>query len=455
MKEFGELHDADPEIFALIGDELDRKRTGLELIPSENFTSLAVMEAMGSVLTDKYSEGYAGRRYYGGNQVIDKVEETAIERAKQLFGVPYVNVQPYSGSPANLEVYLALMRTGETVMGLNLVDGGHLTHGSAGSVTGRLFNSVPYHTKADGYIDFEELERNVAEQAPKLIWVGYTAYPRAFPFKEMAKIADSCGAYLAADISHIAGLVVGGVHESPVPYAHIITTTTHKTLRGPRGALIMVTDKGLSKDPDLAKNIERTVFPGMQGGPHNHTTAAIAVALREASRPEFRTYAAQVVANARALGDALMENGLRLVTGGTDTHLLLVDLTPFSAGGGLFAQEALDAAGITVNKNTIPHEPFSAFYPSGIRLGTPAVTTRGMREPEMAATGHLIAEVLGEVRRYVMPSERLERAEYIKSFRADLSSNARVDELRKQVAQLCEPFPLYPELSFEDRRKHS
>jgi glycine hydroxymethyltransferase len=448
MSRFDELRDADPEIFGLIGGELTRKRTGLELIPSENFTSLAVMQAMGSILTDKYSEGYPGRRYYGGNQVIDKVEQTAIGRAQDLFGVPYVNVQPYSGSPANLEVHFALLKPGDTVMGLNLADGGHLTHGSAGSLTGQVFTSIPYHTRPDGYIDLDELDRHVAEHPPKLIWVGYTAYPRLFPFREISQIADGCGAYLAADIAHIAGLVAGGAHPSPVPYADVVTTTTHKTLRGPRGALIMVTEKGLAKDPDLARKIERTVFPGMQGGPHNHTTAAIAVALLEASQPEFRTYAAQVVANAKALGAKLKANGLDLVTGGTDTHLLLADLTRYGPGFGLFAQEALDEAGITVNKNTIPGEPFSAFYPSGMRLGTPTVTTRGMREREMSDIARLIARVLEQVTSYAMPADREARAASIARFRADIAGNARLAELRKQVEQLCDQFPLYPELEF-------
>jgi glycine hydroxymethyltransferase len=447
MKRIEELRATDPVIASLVEQELERKRAGLELIPSENFTSLAVMQAVGSILTDKYSEGYPKRRYYGGNQVIDEVETIAVERAKQLFGVPYANVQPYSGSPANLEVYFSLLEPGDTVMGLNLSDGGHLTHGSTGSVTGRVFNSVPYHTTPDGYVDLKELERNVAEQCPKLMWVGYTAYPRRFPFAEMARIADSCGAYLAADISHIAGLVAGGAHESPVGYAHVVTTTTHKTLRGPRGAIIMVTEKGLEKDPDLAKKVEKTVFPGMQGGPHNHTTAAIAVALLEAAKPEFAEYAAQVVRNAKALGEALEADGLNLVTGGTDTHLLLVDLTAYGPGFGLFAQEALDEANITLNKNTIPGEPFSPFYPSGMRLGTPAVTSRGMREPEMQAIGHLIAQVLDEVRGYVMPRDRAERTEYLKRFRSELAGNARLRELHKQVEQLSEQFPLYPELN--------
>jgi glycine hydroxymethyltransferase len=448
MNRFDELYAADPEIFTLIGEELQRKRTGLELIPSENFTSLAVMQAMGSILTDKYSEGYPGHRYYGGNQVIDRVENLAIERAKQLFGVPYVNVQPYSGSPANLEVYFALLQPGDTVMGLNLADGGHLSHGYSGSVTGQLFHSVPYHTGPDGYIDFDDLKRNIARDPPQLIWVGYTAYPRFFPFEEMAAIADECGAFLVADIAHVAGLVAGGAHPSPVPFAHVVTTTTHKTLRGPRGAMIMVTDKGLAKDPGLAKKMDQVVIPGVQGGPHNHTTAAIAVALLEASRPSFRNYAARVVANAKALAEELRANGVRLVTGGTDTHLLLVDLTPLSEGFGLFAQEALDEAGITVNKNTIPREPFSAIYPSGIRLGTPTVTSRGMKEPQMRIIGQLVARGIEAVKGYAMPSDRHERLGSLRAFRADIASNVTLAQIRMEVERLCADFPIYPELDY-------
>ena len=446
MHRFDELHEADPEIYGLIGEELDRKRTGLELIPSENFTSLAVMQAAGSILTDKYSEGYPGRRYYGGNEVIDKIERIAIERVKSLFGVPYANVQPYSGSPANLEVSLALLKPGDTVMGLNLSDGGHLTHGYSGSVTGQLFHSVPYRTRPDGYVDFDALRRSVAEDPPRLIWVGYTAYPRAFPFAEMAEVADSCGAYLVADIAHIAGLVAGGAHESPVRFAHVVTTTTHKTLRGPRGAIIMVTDKGLAKDPELAHKINRVVIPGTQGGPHNHTTAAIAVALKSAAEPGFREHAAQVVANAKALASQLMSEGFTLVTGGTDTHLLLVDLTPISPGFGLFAQEALDQAGITVNKNTIPGEPFSAVYPSGMRLGTPAVTSRGMKESEMSLVGHLIARAIDQVASSKMPTTRDERITYLRKFRDDIAASSSLAEVRAEVARLCDTFPLYPDL---------
>jgi len=377
----------DPVIADAIKGELNRKRFGLEMIPSENLTSMAVLQALGSVMTDKYSEGYPHKRYYGGNEFIDKTEETAIERAKKLFGVPHANVQPYSGSPANQAVYLAVCKPGDTIMGQSLPDGGHLTHGWKVNFSGMFFNSIQYHVKPDGYIDLDEVRRLVKKNKPRLIWCGATAYAREFPFEEFAEIADEVDAYFAADIAHIAGLVIAGVHKSPVPYAHVVTTTTHKTLRGPRGAIIMVTQKGLDKDPELAKKIDKTVFPGLQGGPHDHQTAAIAVALGEAMKPEFKEYGRQIVNNSKALAKRLMERGIKLVSNGTDNHLMLIDLTPFGKGNGLYVQEALDLAGITVNKNTIPSDPSSPFYPSGVRLGTPALTTRGMKETDMELIG--------------------------------------------------------------------
>ena len=443
MKWFDDLKDSDPEIYGYIRRELARQREGLEMIPSENFTSIAVMQASGSVLTNKYSEGYPGKRYYGGNEHIDEIEKLAIERAKMLFGVPHANVQPYSGSPANLEASLAVCKPGDTVMGMNLTDGGHLTHGWKTSVSGQIFRSVPYHVKSDGYIDLDEVRRLAQDNRPRLIWVGATAYTREFPFEEFAAIAESVDAYLAADIAHIAGLVAGGAHRSPVDYAHIVTTTTHKTLRGPRGAMIMVTGKGLDKDPELADKVDRIVFPGMQGGPHDNTTAGIAVALLEAARPEFRDYAAQVVKNARALGESLVSNGITIVTGGTDNHMVLVDLTPLGAGLGLFAQEALGAAGITVNKNTIPNEPSSPFYPSGVRLGTPALTTRGMKEGEMKRIGKFIADAIAQVKGLKMPQEKEERLAYIKEARASIRENGSLRAIRKEVLELCGRFPLY------------
>ncbi|MDR7420189.1 MAG: serine hydroxymethyltransferase [Armatimonadota bacterium] len=436
------LAQQDPDVFAMFERERARQRDGVELIPSENYVSAAVLEAMGTVLTNKYSEGYPGRRYYGGNEVVDEVERLAQHRARLLFGTPHANVQPYSGSPANLAVYLATCRPGDVVMGQNLPDGGHLTHGWRVSATGIYYRSVPYHVTTDGYIDFDDVWRLAREHRPRLIWCGATAYVREFPFARFAEVADEVGAYFAADVAHIAGLIVGGAHASPVPYAHIITTTTHKTLRGPRGALIMVTDRGLAKDPDLGEKVDRAIFPGLQGGPHDHTTAAIAVALGEAMRPEFRDYAARVVANAAALGAALIEHGFTLVTGGTDNHMLLVDLTPTGKGRGVFMQEALDAVGITVNKNTIPGEPSSAFYPSGIRLGSPAATTRGMREAEMARIAGWIARVRDEIREFQLPDDRDARTQTLRRFRDAIRDNPRLAAIREDVRALCRRFPV-------------
>ena len=443
MENSAEIEARDPEIYGYIAKEAERQENNLEMIPSENFTSRAVMQAMGSVLTNKYSEGYPGHRYYGGNQFIDKIESVAIDRAKKLFGVAHANVQPYSGSPANFEVYLAVCNPGDTIMGQNLPDGGHLTHGWKTSATGRIFKSIPYHVKADGFIDLDEVRSLALEHKPKLIWVGSTAYTREFPFEEFSEIAEESGAYLAADISHISGLVIGGVHKSPKDYAHIITTTTHKTLRGPRGALIMVTHKGIEKDSLLPEKIDKAVFPGMQGGPHDHTTAAIAVALQEASTPEFAQYSMQIVRNSRALASALMSNGIKLVTNGTDNHMILIDMTPFGNGSGVFGQEALECAGITANKNTIPAEPSSPFFPTGIRLGTPAITTRGMKEKEMEAIAEIIIEALEEVRGYSLPSDKVERAQYLGKFKEALGTNAKLRELRKKSEEMCSAFPLY------------
>ncbi len=438
---------SDPELFGFMKSELQRQREGLEMIPSENFASLAVLEACGSVLNNKYAEGYPGRRYYGGNQYIDMVESLAIERAKSLFRVPYANVQPYSGSPANLAVYMAVCKPGDTIMGMGLSDGGHLTHGNKTSASGILFNSVQYGLDSNGLIDVDGARRLADENKPKLIWIGATAYSRPLPFKEFAEIADSVGAYLAADISHVAGLVVGGVHESPVDHVHIVTTTTHKTLRGPRGAIIMVTNKGVTKDPELPGKIDKMIFPGLQGGPHEHQTAGIATALLEASTPEFKAYAAQIVKNSRALASRLMKNGMRIVSNGTDNHLMLVDLTQFGKGKGVFVQYALDEAGITLNKNTIPNEPNNPFYPSGIRLGTPALTTRGMREQEMEQIADLITEVIMEVKGNELPEDREARNDYLKKYKEDIKSNGKLKEVRKRVLDICSRFPLYPELS--------
>ncbi len=436
------LQGADPALYNLIEKEVERQEEGIELIPSENYVSRAVLEALGTPLTNKYSEGYPGRRYYGGNEHIDEIEELAQERAKALFGVPHANVQPYSGSPANLAALLALADPGDTIMGQDLSAGGHLTHGARVSVTGRLFNSVPYPVNEHGYIDFDRLRQLAHEHRPRVIIAGITAYPREVDFARFAEIAEEVGAYLLADISHIAGLVVGGVHQSPAPHADVVTTTSHKTLRGPRGALIMVTEKGQANDPDLAGRIDKMVFPGLQGGPHDHQTAAIALALKEALDSSFGKYAQQITANARALARSLARKDIDLVTGGTDNHMLLADFSD-NPGFGVFAQEALDRAGMTLNKNALPAEPSSPFYPSGARLGTPAATTRGMRENEMEQLAELIATVLEEVRDYRLPEDKTERNAYLHQFRKNMAENDTIMEVRERVRTLCRTFSPY------------
>lgn len=379
----------DDEIRQLIAAETKRQAEGLEMIPSENHTSAEVLNALGSRLTDKYSEGYPGKRYYGGCEIVDKVENLARDRAKSLFGVQHANVQPYSGSPANMAVYFALADPGDTVMGMALYFGGHMTHGLKVNFSGKWFNSVQYNTGKDGYLDYDAMAELVKENKPKLIFVGATAYPRIFDWKRLREIADLCNAFLVADISHIAGLVVAGAHPSPVGFADVITTTTHKTLRGPRGALIMCNGnpsnplKAVPREREnLPTLIDRAIIPGLQGGPHNHQTAAIAVALNEAAQPAFKEYGHQIVKNAKRLAENLTGKGYELVTGGTDNHLLLLDLTNKGVKGA-DAEKALGLAGITVNKNTVPFDPRSPFDPSGIRMGTPALTTRGLKEAEM------------------------------------------------------------------------
>jgi glycine hydroxymethyltransferase len=365
------LADADPKIAGLVEDEARRQAEKIRLIASENYVSQAVLEVTGTVLTNKYSEGYPGKRYYEGQQFIDQIERIAIERAKAVFGVDHANVQPYSGSPANLATYLAFAEPGDTILGMALPDGGHLTHGWTVSATGKWFNAVRYGVRKEtGRVDLDQVRELALEHRPKLIFAGGTAIPRTIDFPGFAEIAREVGAVLVADIAHIAGLVAGGAHPSPVGHAPVITTTTHKTLRGPRGAMIL-------SDAEHAKAVDKAVFPGLQGGPHNHTTAAIAVALGEAAQPGFRDYAHAIVANAKALAEALLERGFDLVSGGTDNHLLLVDLTNKHIGGKPAAQ-ALDRAGIELNYNTVPFDPRKPFDPSGIRLGTGAITTRGL-----------------------------------------------------------------------------
>src|SRR3990167_8933887 len=439
MNLYTHIQKQDKETYKLLLAEEKRQAEGLELIPSENIVSKAVREAVGSCLTNKYSEGYPHARYYGGNEVIDKVEDLACERAKKLFKVPHANVQPYSGSPANLAVYLATCNPGDTIMGHLLTAGGHLTHGWKASATAMFYKAVQYGVKPDGYLDIKEIERLAKKYKPKLIWVGATAYVREFPFKELAKIADSVGAYLAADIAHIAGLVVAGAHASPVPYAHIVTTTTHKTLRGPRGGMIMVTEKGLAKDPELASKIARAIFPNLQGGPHDHTTAGIAVALKEAATPKFRAYGKQIVANAKTLAGALMKRGIEIVSNGTDNHMILVKC---GTGRGAILEIALDAIGLTTNKNTIPDEPSSPFYPSGIRIGTPSITTRNMKEPQMKQIGNWIADVMEDIKDEQLPADKVERKPYLAEFKKSAHANPKFKKIHAEVKTLCKKFPI-------------
>jgi glycine hydroxymethyltransferase len=416
------LAERDPDIFDAIEKELGRQRHEIELIASENIVSRAVLEAQGSIMTNKYAEGYPGKRYYGGCQFVDIAEELAIERAKKLFGCNFANVQPNSGSQMNQAVFLALLQPGDTFMGLDLNSGGHLTHGSPVNMSGTWFNVVSYGVrKDDNLLDMEEVERLAHETKPKLILAGGTAYSRIWDWKRFREIADAVGAYLMVDMAHIAGLVAGGVHPSPIPHAHVVTTTTHKSLRGPRGGMI------LSNDEAIAKKMNSAVFPGLQGGPLMHVIAAKAVAFGEALQPEFKSYAADVVANAKALAESLKETGLDIVSGGTDNHLMLVDLRPKNATGKR-AEAALGRANITCNKNGIPFDPEKPFVTSGIRLGTPAGTTRGFGVAEFREIGKLIAEVL----------------DGLKAVNSD-EGNAAVEEaVQKKIVALTDRFPLYP-----------
>ncbi len=410
------LRQVDPQMTEIMEQEIRRQKTGLELIPSENFASPAVMAALGSVMTNKYSEGYPHKRYYGGNTFIDMAEDLAIERAKKLFGAEHVNVQPYSGSPANVAVYVALLDFGDTILGMNLAHGGHLTHGHKVSFSGKAYHAVQYGVHPQTHlIDYDELRKLARAEKPKIIVSGATAYPREIDFAAFHEIAQEVGAISMADIAHIAGLIVGGVHQSPFPFTDVVTTTTHKTLRGPRGAIIMCKEQ-------FARDIDRAVFPGLQGGPHDHVNAAKAVAFHEAAQPEFKEYAAQVVKNARVLAEELLAHDFKLISGGTDNHLILVDLINKEITG-KEAEEALDRANITCNKNMIPFDPRTPFNPSGIRLGTPALTTRGMKEEQMKEVGRFIAEVIDNVN--------------------DESVYARV---KGKVGELCGAFPLYEDL---------
>lgn len=441
------LPKTDPQVYTLIQEEEERQKNVLEMIPSENYTSQAVMEAMGSVLTNKYSEGYPRKRYYQGNEVIDSVEELAQDRAKKLFGVPYVNVQPYSGSPANAAIYMAILKPGQKLMGLALAHGGHITHGlEAIGFSGTFYKTAHYTVnQKTRQLDYDEVEKQVLAEKPDLLICGFTAYSRIIDWQRFREIADKVGCYLMADMSHITGLVVGGVHPSPVPYADVVMTTTHKTLRGPRGAMIMVTDRGLQKDPDLPKRINTSVFPGLQGGPHDNQTAAIAVALKEASLPSFKVYAQQIVKNAKVLAESLMEKGYEVVSGGTDNHLVLVDLQKQKMSGKI-AAEALDAAGIVLNYNLVPYDPMPPMYTSGIRMGTPALTTRGLTEKDMEKVADWMDRALKEVGGFILSENKDKRQEQMKKYRAAIATNKKLDLIAREVSSFMKKFPVPSEI---------
>ncbi len=409
------LSQFDPDIYQSIKNEQSRQEENLEMIPSENFVSLAVLQTLGSILTNKYSEGYVGKRYYGGCEYIDEVEKAAIDRAKELFGAEHVNVQPLSGAPANIAVYFALLKPGDTVLGMDLEHGGHLTHGHPVTYMAKIFNFIRYKTNDEGLIDYDQLRAVALEHKPKIILAGYSAYSRHIDWKKIKEIADEVGAITMADIAHIAGLVAGGVMENPVPYFDIVTTTTHKTLRGPRGGMIMCKEK-------FAKEIDKSVFPGFQGGPHENNIAAKAVAFKEALQPEFKEYAKQIILNAKVLETEFKKMGYTICFGQTDNHLLLIDLTNKNISG-KEAQIALDKAGITVNKNMVPGETRTAMDPSGIRLGTPALTTRGMKEEEMKIIAMWIDEAI-----------------------KNKDDEEKLTEIKNRVKELNKKFPLYPEL---------
>lgn len=436
------LSSDDPQLYSILKKEDKRQRDTITLIPSENYASLTVRSVLSSVLTNKYSEGYAKKRYYQGNKNADDAELLAIERAKKLFGVAHVNVQPYSGSPANTAVYFALLKPlADKIMGLALSSGGHLTHGSPVSFSGKYFKTVSFPTTKDGLLDYDEIEKLAIKEKPQIIVCGFTAYPRVIDFKRFGEIADKVNAYLLADVSHIAGLIAGGAHPSPVAHAHIIMTTTHKTLRGPRGAMLMVTDKGLKKDVELAEKLDKAVFPGLQGGPHDNQTAAIAAALNEALSPKFRDYAKQIVKNAKALSDTLLSFGFKLTTGGTENHLMVVNLQNKGVNGALAAY-ALEQAGIIVNKNTVPYDAMPPFYPSGIRIGTPAVTSRGMKEADMKKIGAWMNEVIEEVKNHKLPADKTERQLFFRKFREETKKNKKLLNIAKDVQKFMREFPL-------------
>lgn len=437
------LKKIDSEMAKLIEEETRRQEETLMMIPSENYASEAVLAAIGSRLNNKYAEGYPFRRYYQGQEFIDQIETLAIERTKKLFGVPHANVQPLSGAPANAAVYFGLLKPGDKIMGLALAHGGHLTHGGLKiNFAGTIYQGVPYVLNENGLIDYDKLEAQALAEKPQLIIAGITAYSRALDFKRFSEISDKVDAILMADIAHLAGLVVAGAYPNPAPYAHVITTTTHKTLRGPRGAIIMVTERGLKKDPEMAKKIDTAVFPGLQGGPHENAIAAIAVCLKEAMSPRFKRYAFQIIKNCQKLAEVLMNRGYKVVSGGTDCHLILIDLQNKGIIGNT-AAEACEAAGIVLNRNSVPYDPNPSFYPSGIRLGTPGLTSRGMKEKEMVKIANFIADILDEVSAIKKELKMGLEQEKKKINRETIIKTAKtVKEVLPEVKKLCQRFPV-------------
>jgi glycine hydroxymethyltransferase len=436
------LKTQDKKVAKLLHQEQKRQTETLMMIPSENYVSQAVLEVLGSEFQNKYCEGYPYKRYYQGQENFDRLEVLCQERAKKLFKVAYVNVQALSGAPANSAVYHALLKIGDPIMGLALDQGGHITHGLKVNFSGKYFNSHFYYVDKTGWIDYDRLAKDVLKIKPKIIVAGVTSYPRQLDFKKFSRIADSVGAYLLADMSHVAGLIIAGIYPDPVPYVHLVTTTTHKTLRGARGALVMITPKGLKKDPDLAAKIDKAVFPGLQGGPHMNNIAGIAVALNEAQKPTFRTYGRQVVTNAKALADSLLSNGLSLCSAGTDTHLMVIDLSQAGVSGKLVA-EGLEKAGLVVNYNAIPYDPHPPYYPSGVRLGTPALTSRGMGQKEMIQIGGWISRIIKELNILKKSGQYTLEDEKDKKVRQKIINRSiLIPKTNKAVKKLSRSFPI-------------
>lgn len=436
------LKKTDPAVFKLIMSETKRQDDTLMMIPSENYASKAVEEALSSPFGNKYAEGYPGRRYYQGNEFADKIEKLCQDRASEIFKVPYVNVQPHSGSPANLAVQIAVLNPGDTYMGLSLSSGGHLTHGAKFTAGSKFFRSVQYEVTLDGFLDYKAIEKLATDEKPKLIIAGTTAYPRVIDWKKFSAIAKKVNAVLMADIAHLAGLIVGGAYPSPTPYVDIITTTTHKTLRGPRGAMIMITPKGMKRYPELAKKLNSSIIPGIQGGPHLNSIASLSVALQETKSPKFKKYAEAVITNAKILSNSLTNSGFKLITGGTDSHLLVADVSDFGLLGNTMA-EACEVAGIVLNRNGVPFDPNPPFYPSGIRFGTPAITTRGMKKREMVVIAKWLLEIArstSETAKKLGLSSTDQKSP--ENRKAILAKTKSLSSIRKEVLALCQKFPI-------------